>query len=400
VIRLLGALVVALVLISCAGQAVTRPAAMPAVDAVKEVIQRANQAQAKAYATGDTSVMRDTATAAYFDELARTNSDLARSGVTAFELVRLEWRDVTIDGNTAHASTDETWRTTYADGSTDERSDRNEYTLVVESGSWKIQSDDQPDARRVDPPTAPMPDGSTTPARLAGTSSNWSGYVATGGTYTSVTGTWTVPQVSTTTAGADATWVGIGGVSASDLIQAGTQATVTGSGVVEYEAWTETLPQSTRRVPLQVRAGDSVTVTLSEDSSAQWLIVMVNNTTHETYRTTLRYTSSRSSAEWIEEAPSAGRGLVPLDDFGTVRFTASSAVRDGQSLSLAALGARSVAMINGAQQTIAAPTALDASGAGFGVTRTQAARRRRITTPSAPLGPKKGRPSGLARRLR
>src|SRR6266508_4376678 len=407
----------AIVLVSCASpsdlgrlfqqQPVARPAAVTAdatTDAVKQAIERANEAQQKAFATGDVSVMRDTATAEYYDELTQINSDLARGGVVGFSLVRLEWGDVTVSGTTAAATAYETWRTSYTDGSQDQRTDRNDYTLVLESGAWKIQSDVQPSAQSVSPgagtaPSQTQPD-TTTPARGSDTSSNWSGYVATGGTFTSVTGTWTVPQVSTTTAGADATWVGIGGVSASDLIQAGTQATVTGSGVVEYEAWTETLPQSTRRVPLQVRAGDSVTVTLSEDSSAQWLIVMVNNTTHETYRTTLRYTSSRSSAEWIEEAPSAGRGLVPLDDFGTVRFTASSAVRDGQSLSLAALGARSVAMINGAQQTIAAPTALDASGAGFGVTRTQAARRRRITTPSAPLGPKKGRPSGLARRLR
>src|SRR5580692_4075887 len=42
---------------------------------------------------------------------------------------------------------------------------------------------------------------------------NWSGYVATDGTYTSVSGSWTVPTVTNASGDvADATWVGIGGV--------------------------------------------------------------------------------------------------------------------------------------------------------------------------------------------
>jgi hypothetical protein len=77
----------------------------------------------------------------------------------------------------------------------------------------------------------------------SGQSRNWSGYVATGGSFTSVAGTWTVPALSTRQAFAsDATWVGIGGVSSSDLIQAGTEETTSRSGQVGYNAWVETLP--------------------------------------------------------------------------------------------------------------------------------------------------------------
>src|SRR5436309_15315674 len=55
-------------------------------------------------------------------------------------------------------------------------------------------------------------------------SRNWSGYVATNKTFTSVTGTWIVPQVTPgSSSAADATWVGIGGLNRSDLIQSGTQ---------------------------------------------------------------------------------------------------------------------------------------------------------------------------------
>jgi hypothetical protein len=385
-------IVLAILLTSCGqvdlGQAIQQlqPAVAPAAtseataDAVKQVIERANEAQQKAFSTGDTTLMRETATASYYDELTQINTELARGGVIGFSLVRIEWGDVTITGATAAATAYETWRTTYGDGSQDQRTDRNDYVLVLESGTWKIQADVQGGALGVTsgPGTAPaqtQPDTTTTtttPARISDTSSNWSGYVANGGTYTSVTGTWVVPQVGATTTGADATWVGIGGVTGTDLIQAGTQATVTGDGSVTYSAWTEILPDFSRTTPLEVTAGDTVTVTITEQSSGVWLIVMVNNTTSDSYEKTLRYASSRSSAEWVQEAPSTSRGIVTLDDFGSVRFIAGSAVRDGRTLGLSGLGATPVAMINRAGQAIALPSTLGADGSSFVVTRTSA----------------------------
>jgi hypothetical protein len=359
--------------------AAVQPAVADAVtaSAVKQVIERANQAQQTAFATGDTALMRETATASYYDELTQINTELARGGVTSFSLVRIEWGDVMITEATAVATAFETWRTTYGDGSQDQRTDRNDYTLVLESGAWKIQSDVQGAAGATPgsgtAPSQTQPDTTTTtPARIGDTSSNWSGYVANGGTYTSVTGTWIVPQVAATTTGADATWVGIGGVTGTDLIQAGTQATVTGDGSVTYSAWTEILPDYSRTAPLQVTAGDTVTVTITEQSSGLWLIVMENRTTSDTYEKTLRYASSRSSAEWVQEAPSTNRGIVPLSDFGSVRFIGGSAVRDGLTLGLDSLGATPVAMINRAGQAIALPSTLGADGSSFVVTRTSA----------------------------
>jgi hypothetical protein len=385
-------IVLAVVLSSCGGQvdlgrivqhlpvAIAPQAGVDAeatTTAVKRAIERANEAQQRAFATGDAALMRETATASYYDELTRINTELARGGVASFSLVRLEWGDIRVSGGAATATAFETWRTTYGDGSEDQRTDRNDYTLVLEGGAWKVQSDVQGAAgvtrRPGAAPAQTQPDTTTaTPARISDTSSNWSGYVANGGTYTSVTGTWIVPQVGSTTTGADATWVGIGGVTGTDLIQAGTQATVTGDGAVTYSAWTEILPDFSRTTPLQVTAGDTVTVTITEQSSGVWLIVMVNNTTSDSYEKTLRYASSRSSAEWVQEAPSTARGIVPLIDFGSVRFIAGSAVRDGVSLSLGALGATPVAMVNRAGQAIALPSMLGADGSSFVVTRTSA----------------------------
>jgi len=350
----------------------TAPAATAEQDAVKQVIESANQAQARAFNSGDPAAMKANATDSFYTQLLQTNRELAASGVTRIELVSTDFQNVSVNSTTATATTLETWRSTYTDGSTDEQSARNDYTLVRQGGAWKIQTDDQPAAAAQPAPTTRTDTGvPAAAATSSSTSSNWSGYSATGGKYTSVTGTWTVPTVTAAIPGADATWVGIGGIDASDLIQAGTQATVSG-GEVAYEAWIEMLPASSRPVSLSVSAGDSVTVTITQKAAVDWTIQMRNNTTGQAYNTSVKYTSSSSSAEWVQEAPSAGRGMIPLDDFGTLRFSGASAVRDGQSLALKALNPQAITMINGARQPLAQPSVIGADGSSFSVTRTQA----------------------------
>ena len=345
-----------------------------AVAAVKDVVQRANEAQVQAFASNDPTLMRATATTSYYQELVQTNQGLLSSGAQSIALVKLEWVDVSVSGTTANAVTNETWRTTYTDGSVADSTDRNEYTLVLQAGAWKISADVQPTTQVITPGagsgTAPTQPGN--PATITSSSSNWSGYAASGGTFTSVTATWTVPTVAATSSGADATWVGIGGLTSNDLIQAGTQAMVDGSGTVEYSSWIEMLPQSSRTVPLSVSAGDSVTVTITQQSGNDWLIAMKNNTTNGTYSVTVQYASSNSSAEWVQEAPSIGRGLVSLDQFGTVKFSGASAIRDGKTMSPAALSAKAITMINGRGQAIAQPSTMGSDGSSFTVVRTDA----------------------------
>ena len=204
-------------------------------------------------------------------------------------------------------------------------------------------------------------------------SQNWSGYAATGGTYTGVSGTWTVPQFTPdSTAGADATWVGIGGVNTNDLIQAGTQQTVSGSGSTQYQAWVETLPQASHPVPLTVNPGDSVSVAINQvpQSQDQWQVSFTNNTTGQTFQVTEHYTSSMSSAEWIEEAPSAARGRqLPLDQFGSVSFSQGSAVKNGQTVSIAHSGAQPITMVARGTRQTAHPSALSSDGGSFTVTQ-------------------------------
>jgi len=341
--------------------------------AVQQVIQHANDEQVQAIAAKDSSVMADTATADHYQQLVSINQDLVRNGVASIALVKLEWGAVAVDGASATATTYETWRTVFSDGSVDQSRDRNDYTLVLDNGAWKISGNDHPD--QVSPPTGQSTPPQTEPFPFPdnqNTSHNWSGYAATGGTYTQVTGTWSIPQFTTGGAtGVDASWVGIGGVRSRDLIQAGTQQTVSGSGRTQYQAWIEMLPRASRPVPLSVHPGDSVTVDISEQSTDQWLIHFVNNTTGQTYDTTQQYTSSHSSAEWVEEAPSGGRGgILPLDNFGTIAFSKGSAVKDGQTVSIADSGAHAITMIGNSNQALAVPSELDADGSSFTVART------------------------------
>ncbi len=364
--------------LAASGPADTKDVTDPADEAaIKLVIERANNLQAEAFAKNDPTLMRDTAMEEYYQELVRINQGMAEEGVSAIKLLKLEWGDISVSGSTAQATTFETWRTDYKDGTGDQERDRNVYTLVREGGGWKIQSDAHPDSRLDQPagqattgPTGPAPSPSPfqRPAST-GKSHNWSGYSATGGKFTGVSATWTVPQPGPSSFAADAAWVGIGGVRSRDLIQAGTEQTVLPNGRVSYQAWIEKLPQVSRPVQLRISPGDSVTVSITEQQDNVWLISMKNNTTGQTFQTTEDYTSSHSSAEWVQEAPSGRRGIINLSNFGTLKFTDASATKDGKKVTIAGAGGRPITMIDRNDQPIAEPSALGEDGASFSVTR-------------------------------
>jgi hypothetical protein len=278
----------------------------PEVGAIQAVIQHAHQEQAQALASGDPSLMGDTATGAYLQQIVQVIQFLKSDGVTSIALTQLTWRPISVDGNTATATASESWHATFKDGTGADTLATNVYTLVQQDGNWLIEAD-----RRVagSPSTQPEP----APAPSAGqyTSDNWSGYVAVGGgTYTGVSGTWTVPQPVTSAAGGvGSTWVGIGGVTGADLIQAGTGESVA-LGRDRFQAWIETLPQVSQQVQIAVSPGDSVTVSIVEQGagSGDWRVSISNNTTGQGYQSSVSYASSESSAEWIQEAPTGAAG--------------------------------------------------------------------------------------------
>jgi peptidase A4-like protein len=376
-------------------------AADPAQQAIQQVIQKGDNEQSQAFANNDPTLMQDSSTSDFYQSQVGVNEDLKNNGVTDIKLVKIDWGAIDVNGSSATATAFETWTTTYSDGTTEQSRDRNVYTLVQQNGAWVISADDHPDDNLGQPgsPGASIPGQGqgnpgtgrgrgtgtgnpgapgarpTPPTRIPGqdVSQNWSGYAATGGNFTAVSGSWTVPQFAPSSqAGADATWVGIGGVNTRDLIQAGTQQTVSGSGSTQYQAWVETLPQASHPVPLTVNPGDTVSVAITQSPQAQdqWQVAFINNTTGQTFQVTEHYTSSLSSAEWIEEAPSAARGRqLPLDNFGSINFSQGSTVKDGQTVSIADAGAQPITMQARGTGQSAKPSSLGADGGSFTVTQ-------------------------------
>jgi len=210
-------------------------------------------------------------------------------------------------------------------------------------------------------------------------SQNWAGYAATEGGYTGVCATWNVPDIGLASpAGIDAAWVGIGGVRSHDLIQAGTERTVLDNGSTKQEAWVELLPRPSETVPLAVTPGDTIRVSIDQQGPETWLVAFADITSGQVYQVTKRYASSLSSAEWVEEAPSGGRRrTLPLDNFGTVRFSQVSVIHDTQVVTIAQSGAHAITMITPGGAALAVPSQIGADGQSFSVTRTKTPSPRR-----------------------
>lgn len=181
-------------------------------------------------------------------------------------------------------------------------------------------------------------------------STNWAGYLVNGGNFTAMTGTWGASNpsaTSTTTDSGDGTWIGIGGVTTSDLIQIGTQNTISPSGIVSTSGFYELLPARAIVITsVKITPGDTISASITETSKDQWTLSLTNVTTGRTFSTVVSYSSSYSSAEWIQEDPSYPTGgLVPLDNFGLIQFTNATSTMNGTTMSAAANGASPITLI-------------------------------------------------------
>ena len=206
-------------------------------------------------------------------------------------------------------------------------------------------------------------------------SSNWAGYVADAGyaKYTGISGAWVVPKIKKSAHfSADATWVGIGGVNSEDLIQSGTETSVDALGQTTYQAWIEMLPKPPVYLPMQISAGDKINVIIKNISGKKWQVQLKNLSTGQEYSKVVNYSSSLSSAEWIEEAPSDQLGIIPLDNFKKVKFTNTAALVNGLVENLSESQAQLVNIGNYAGKVLAKTSSINSSGSGFSVARTAA----------------------------
>jgi hypothetical protein len=207
-------------------------------------------------------------------------------------------------------------------------------------------------------------------------STNWSGYAVTGptGSVTDVKGSWTVPSISGACPAASqysSFWVGIDGFSDNSVEQIGTDSDCQ-NGQAVYYAWFEFYPHPSfiiNSVPVQ--AGDTIHAEVKSVGRNQYTVSITDITTGHAFSTTTKVNAQRSSAEWIAEAPSGSGGILPLADFGTVFFDASSATVGATT---AVIGSKSFAnnlqeitMVSQKDGTTikAAPSAVVAGSANF-----------------------------------
>ena len=163
------------------------------------------------------------------------------------------------------------------------------------------------------PPTTTAVPSSTAPSvsLTSDQSSNWSGYVAGGGPYSVVKGSFTVPSPVAGVPIDDqvSEWVGVDGASDSDtsLIQAGVAESPDpqSPGGVSIQPWWEILPAAETTIStVPVSAGDRVTVTIWHLSGTSWEINLTDDTNGQSYTTPPeQFNGAGASAEWIVEAP-------------------------------------------------------------------------------------------------
>jgi len=217
----------------------------------------------------------------------------------------------------------------------------------------------------------------------ANQSSNWFGYnqgsLEKGNKlFNAITGDWTVPAATQHTKGQEeysSDWIGIGGgcvdancmVGDSTLIQTGTEQDVSASGAASYGAWWELIPGPSLEITnMTVRAGDHMHASISEVAAGAnvWTITLQNVTRGQTYTTTVPYSSTHATAEWIEETPlliGTNAGFAALPNLTNPAFTA--ATTNGRPANLVA--SEQMLLTDSNSNVIGAPSAPNATADGF-----------------------------------
>jgi len=158
---------------------------------------------------------------------------------------------------------------------------------------------------------------------------NWSGYVAGDGPFTSVSGTFSVASLDAGTPGNAllTEWVGIDGWGNNSLIQAGVTQYPDPSdpGTFHIQPWWTVLPTDGVAINISgmtVSAGDEVTINIAQVAGTQWDIQLVDDTNGQNFTTEQTYGGPGGSAEWIAEAPVVGGRVAQLAPYNpTIHFT-------------------------------------------------------------------------------
>jgi hypothetical protein len=218
----------------------------------------------------------------------------------------------------------------------------------------------------------------------ANQSNNWSGYnqgsLEQGGTppklFSSIGGQWTVPTATQHTAGQaefSSDWIGIGGgcvdsgctVTDSTLIQTGTEQDVATNGSASYSAWWEIIPGPSLTITsMTVHPGDRMSASINQVVPGVWTISISDATDGQSFTTTVPYTSTESTAEWIQETPlilGTNAGFAALPNLTSPNFDLAST--NGAPANLKASEEMDLVDSNG--NVFGAPSSPDPDADGF-----------------------------------
>jgi hypothetical protein len=157
-------------------------------------------------------------------------------------------------------------------------------------------------------------------------SGNWAGYAVSGGTFKTITGSWTEPQ-ATCRADHDlvAPWLGLDGDTDFTVEQTGA-AISCASGQPKVEGWYELYPNPPHYYSNPASPGDKFTATVTNTSGSTYKLTLTDVTQGWTQTVTkVLYSGIDASAEAILEAP-GGFPSLP----GGVTFTGVTV--DGKTL--------------------------------------------------------------------
>jgi hypothetical protein len=228
------------------------------------------------------------------------------------------------------------------------------------------------------------------------TSTNWSGYAinATAGSVTYVSGEFNVPTVSGSGTAYSAAWVGIDGFNSTSVEQTGISADVV-NGVAQYSAWYEMYPSAPVTISqLAIHPGDMIQASVSYNNGNFTLSIqdLSDKAGSNSFSITISDpNATRSSAEWIQEAPSSNRGVLPLAKFTPVTFNNAQATVNGTTgvINNPAFASEDVAinMVSASGTQEDTTSALNAAGNGFTVTDGVTTPTNQTPPPSNPTPP-------------
>jgi hypothetical protein len=180
--------------------------------------------------------------------------------------------------------------------------------------------------------------------------------------------------------------VGLDGYDDGTVEQIGTEQDWTGTSAQNY-AWFEMYPSGAWELnpaSFPVTAGDTITAQVSYvgttsvslgrgRSETEYVFnLTISDGTKWTFSTYPNYASystvasaTRASAEWIVEAPSSNRGVLPLADFGSVSFSNCEAIGGMGTGPISLWPSDPLTMVNSSDAIIASPGALSEVGTAF-----------------------------------